>query len=246
MKPLFATLLFLPLFAAFAQDNTTATDVSIKLYVSVGHVDLTHKKGQSAPATGSSRADAGSDKYTYESYTRTGGINGALDYVAAQDAHAGWEQVSDDGRTVTWRKLKDSSTSSSGSAPARPPASGSATLTITGKANVTNTSYVVTITDVLASQPIISGDPHEGDTAAQELKQELCHVTTVLLDYKSLKLSKTDIGELATNPQARITKNVPFKFFGAEKELPVVITRKLEISGELGDPKTYSRSSCSP
>jgi hypothetical protein len=168
-----------------------------------------------------------------------------LDYVAAQDAHVGWELVSDDGHTITWRKLASGAgTQPTDTAPKQ--SSGTAALTITGKANLSKPDYIINITDVLSSKPTLSGDPGESDVALQELKKELCNLTKALLEIRTVKLEKDEVGELLTNPQARITRDLPFKFFGADKVLPVVISRKLEISGELGDSKTYERATCSP
>jgi len=177
---------------SFAQDNTTTTDVSLKLYVSVGHVELTRDKGDASPPANSSGAN--SDKYDYESYTRTDGFTGALDWENALIAHNDWEVVSNDGHTIKWRKLKASGGAATSPAPNK--ASGSATVTITGKATVAKPTYEISVGDILTSQLRFSGDPKVSDAAGQEIKSELCNVTKSLLDNKTIKLSKADIGEL--------------------------------------------------
>ena len=106
-----------------AQDNTTTTDVSVKFYVSVRHVDLSHSKSQStAPAA----ADSG--KYVTP---RLGGEVGGLGRVGAaiDKEFSGGEKVSGDGNAVK-NGLKPA-----GSVPAANK-SGEATLTMTGTAKL--------------------------------------------------------------------------------------------------------------
>jgi hypothetical protein len=69
---------------------------------------------------GSDQTSGSSDgNYDYYKYTKPGGMTGAIELENKRVEYSAWELVSEDNKTVTWRKPKPSSGTSSSSAPSK-------------------------------------------------------------------------------------------------------------------------------
>jgi hypothetical protein len=243
---------------ALADDNkTTTSEMTIKIYVSVGNLKLNHSKTNSKPPAAPVPEEIREFPLSKQP-VRRGGIIPGLDYVIqAMDRDgrvvdvehlkaAGWVEISRDGNTLRMRRPQAAKTSTSST----PPLTGSAAVTIAGVAKVSWSpaalaSAVVTLTDILSSDPVLSGDP----TLAAQAAQELCNGTASLANQTiSLGLSDLSIVLQSKSGGPPLKKEFGFTFFGEHKALPVVIGARPQLGvelGELGLEKKLHKATCS-